>query len=580
MAGRIPDAFIDDLLARTDIVELVASRVKLRRSGSNHHGLCPFHNEKTPSFTVSADKQFYHCFGCGAHGTAIRFLMEYDRMSFPEAVEFLARQAGMEVPQQARASAPSPETASLYALMEQAAACYRQWLRQSPERQRVVDYLRSRGLSGDVAARYGIGYAPPGWDNLLKALADPEQLIRAGLAIRNEQGRVYDRFRDRVMFPIRDRRGRTVGFGGRVLDQQEPKYLNSPETPVFQKGRELYGLHECLESLRKPPEILVVEGYMDVVALAQHGIHNAVATLGTATTGAHLERLFQVCRDVVFCFDGDRAGRDAAWRALENALSVMRDDRQARFLFLPDGEDPDSLVRERGETGFRHLLADAEPLSEFLFRELSSDADLRTMDGRARLTERGAPLLARVPGGVFRDLLVDELARRAGVDREHVLAAMEGRGSPTGQQARPARADAAQAPQRRTTVRLAVALLLQRPALASLAGEPRRLSVLSLPGVPLLVRLLELLQEEPHLTTGAVLERFSGEEHEAALWKLAAWDHMVPADGVEEEFVDSIRRLEALLAEERLQDLHERLQQEGLSPQEHAEWLSLLQARR
>ncbi len=579
MAGRIPDAFIDDLLARTDIVELVAARVKLRRSGSNHHGLCPFHNEKTPSFTVSADKQFYHCFGCGAHGTAIRFLMEYDRMSFPEAVELLARQAGMEIPREARGTAPSPETASLYPLLEQAANCYRDWLRRHAGRERVVSYLRARGLSGEIAVRYGIGFAPPGWDNLLKRLADPEQLIRAGLAIRNEQGRVYDRFRDRVMFPIRDRRGRTVGFGGRVLDQQEPKYLNSPETPVFQKGRELYGMHECLEYLRKPAEIIVVEGYMDVVALAQHGVPNAVATLGTATTGAHLERIFQVCRDVVFCFDGDRAGREAAWRALENALGVLRDDRQARFLFLPDGEDPDSLIRQRGEAGFRALLAEAEPLSEFLFRELSTDADLRTMDGRARLAERGAPLLARVPTGVFRDLLVDELARRAGVDREHLLSTMEGRETPS-RQTRQTERQPLSAPQRRTTVRLAVALLLQRPALAALAGDPARLAALSLPGVPLLVQLLELLRKEPHLTTGAVLERFSGDRHETALWKLAAWDHMVPTDGVEEEFMDSVRRLETLLAAERLQYLHERLQDEGLSEDEHAEWLSLLQSRR
>ncbi|MCK8515402.1 DNA primase [Methylonatrum kenyense] len=579
MAGRIPDAFIDDLLARTDIVELVAARVKLRRSGSNHHGLCPFHNEKTPSFTVSADKQFYHCFGCGAHGTAIRFLMEYDRLSFPEAVELLSRQAGMEIPREARAAAPSPETATLYPLLERAADCYRDWLRRHAGRERAVDYLRKRGLSGEIAARYGIGLAPPGWDNLLGALGDAESLVRAGLAIRNEQGRVYDRFRDRIMFPIRDRRGRTVGFGGRVLDQQEPKYLNSPETPVFQKGRELYGLYECLEQQRKPTEIIVVEGYMDVVALAQHGVPNAVATLGTATTGTHLERIFQVCRDVVFCFDGDRAGREAAWRALENALAVMRDDRQARFLFLPDGEDPDSLIRERGEAGFRALLAEAEPLSEFLFRELSTDADLRTMDGRARLAERGAPLLARVPAGVFRDLLVDELARRAGVDREHVLATMEGRETPA-RQARPSAKQPLNLPQRRTTVRLAVALLLQRPALAALAGDPARLARLSLPGVPLLVQLLELLRDEPHLSTGAILERFSGDSHETALWKLAAWDHMVPGDGIEEEFTDSIRRLETLLAAERLQYLHERLQDEGLSEDEHAEWLSLLRSRR
>ncbi|MFO7857698.1 MAG: DNA primase, partial [Ectothiorhodospiraceae bacterium] len=415
MAGRIPDAFIDELLARADIVELIGSRLQLRKAGANYQALCPFHSEKTPSFSVSPSKQFYHCFGCGAHGTAIRFLMEYDRLSFPEAVEHLARQVGMDVPREAQPRS-DPQAAGLYPLLEKAEAAFRGWLRGHPERERAVAYLRRRGLSGTIAARYGIGFAPPGWDNLLRELGNAEELVRAGLAIQRDSGGTYDRFRDRIIFPIRDRRGRPVGFGGRVLDDGEPKYLNSPETPVFHKGRELYGLHECLQQQRYPDPILVVEGYMDVVALAQQGLPNAVATLGTATTTDQVERLFRTTRNVVFCFDGDTAGQQAAWRALENTLPALRDDRQARFLFLPEGEDPDSLVRAQGAEAFLGRVTEAEPLSGFLFRELERDAELHTPDGRARLVERAAPVIARCPAGVFRDMLVDELARRARLD--------------------------------------------------------------------------------------------------------------------------------------------------------------------
>jgi len=584
MAGLIPDTFLDALLARTDVVEVIGARLTLKKAGSNYQALCPFHTEKSPSFTVSPDKQFYHCFGCGAHGTAIRFIMEYDRLPFPEAVEVLARQAGMEIPREAQQHT-DPGTTALYELLGKASQFFAQCLRQHPQRQRAVDYLKNRGLSGEIAARFGIGFAPAGWDNLLRKLKDEKHLLQAGMAIQKDGGGVYDRFRDRIMFPIRDRRGRTIGFGGRVLDGGEPKYLNSPETPVFHKGRELYGLHECLQADRKPREILVVEGYMDVVALAQHGLNNAVATLGTATTTQQVDRLFQTVRDVVFCFDGDRAGKQAAWRALENVLPAMRDDRQARFLFLPDGEDPDSLIRTRGAEGFNTLLAEASPLSDFLFRELSSEADMRSIDGRARATERAAPLLNKVPPGVYRDLLIEELARQCGVKNSHIEAAMAGRAPP--EQARQAPrhspAGAAQAPRgktHRTTVRLVVALLLQRPALATLAGEPGRLMPLQeQPGMSLLIQLLEICQRDPNIHTSALLERFSGTEHESAVWKLAAWDHHVPASGTEEEFLDSIKKLETLLAQERLQYLQQRLEAGDMTAEERHEWLKLLRAR-
>ena len=578
MAGLIPQAFIDELLARSDIVDVIGGRLDLKKAGANYQALCPFHTEKTPSFTVSPSKQFYHCFGCGAHGTALRFLMEYDRLEFPDAVEALARQVGMEVPREAQ-SRQAQGSAELYDVLARADRLYRNWLRRHPQRQRAVDYLRQRGLSGSVASDYGIGFAPPGWDNLLRETGGDaaDDLLRAGMVVSKEQGRRYDRFRDRIMFPIRDRRGRVIGFGGRVLDDGEPKYLNSPETPVFHKGRELYGLYECLQVERRPADILVVEGYMDVVALAQHGFRNAVATLGTATTTQQVERLFQTTSDVVFCFDGDRAGRQAAWRALENALPAMRDRRQARFLFLPEGEDPDSLVRQSRQR-FESLLAEALPLSGFLFRELTADADLRSMDGRARITESAAPLLARVPPGVFRDLLVDELSRVARVDRNHIEAAMAGDKPPArAREARPA--SPRRQGQRRTTIRVAVALLLERPTLAKSALSPGMLRQLDLPGAELLAELVEILHEEPNLTAGGILERFRDNPFERALWQLASWEHLTPPGGIEAEFVDAMRNLETLLVRQRLQYLQQRLEDDQLTPAEHQEWLSLLRAR-
>ncbi|WP_290652442.1 DNA primase [Aquisalimonas sp.] len=578
MAGRIPEHFIDDLLTRTDIVEVIGSRLTIKKAGANYQALCPFHSEKTPSFTVSPSKQFYHCFGCGAHGTAIRFLMEYDRMGFPEAVETLARQLGVELPKEAQ-SRPDPEAAPLYGLLDKAAATYQHWLRQHADRHQAVAYLRHRGVSGEIAARYGIGFAPAGWDNLLREAGHPEELVRAGLAIRKDSGSIYDRFRNRIMFPIRDRRGRVVGFGGRVLDEGEPKYLNSPETPVFHKGRELYGLHESLQAQRHPGRILVVEGYMDVVALAQRGLPHAVATLGTATTTDQVERLFRTTHNVVFCFDGDNAGRQAAWRALENTLPALRGERQACFLFLPEGEDPDSLVRQQGADAFRALEAEATPLSEFLLNELGRDADVDTVDGRARLVERTAPTIRRVPHGVFRDLLIDELARHAGVDRAHVERAVVGQTQPTQAATAPALRPG-QRPQRRTAVRLAVALLLQHPELAAEGGEPERLRELNQPGADLLAQLLELLQEQPHLNPGAVLERFRDHRHGPALWKLATWDHLVPEGGAEAEFRGVMNRLNTLLVEQRLQYLHQQWQHGRMTEDEQAEWLDLLRRRR
>src|SRR5690606_28626611 len=379
----IPQRFIDDLLDKVDIVDVVGSRISLRKSGKNYSARCPFHDEKTPSFTVSPDKQFYYCFGCGAGGNAIGFVMDYDRTDFPQAVEQLARHAGLEVPRESRERDPADSRRKqLYSLLAEAEKYYRAQLRQHPDAKLATDYLKKRGLTGAIAGQFAIGFAPPGWDNLIGHLGHDDQRVRllreAGLVIQKEDspGRVYDRFRQRIMFPIRDTRGRTIGFGGRVLGNDKPKYLNSPETPVFHKGSELYGLYEAHTTLREIPNLLVVEGYMDVVALAQHGIHNAVATLGTAATAEHLAKLFRYTAEVIFCFDGDNAGRQAARRALETCLPAMTDGRSARFLFLPEGEDPDTLVRKLGAEGFTRLLADAQPLSEFLFHTLGESLNL------------------------------------------------------------------------------------------------------------------------------------------------------------------------------------------------------------
>ena len=422
MAGRIPQTFIDDLLDRADIVEVVDRRVKLKKTGKNYSARCPFHDEKTPSFSVNPDKQFYYCFGCGAGGNALGFLMDYENMDFPRAVETLADSVGLQVPREEAPSQAQRSQRELYPLMEEVAKYYQQQLRQHPQKSEAVDYLKGRGLTGIIAKQYDMGFAPPGWDNLLSALGDNEtrktQLLKTGMVVTNEAGRSYDRFRHRVIFPIRDQRGRVIAFGGRVLGDDKPKYLNSPETEIFHKGRELYGLYQARQANRQLQRIIVVEGYMDVIALAQHGISNASATLGTATSQAHLEKIYRLCPEVVFCFDGDEAGRKAATRALESALPCMQDGRQVRFLFLPEGEDPDTLVRSQGAAAFQQLVQTATPLEQFLFDSLGEGLALDSMDGRARLSKLAAPMLAKIPAGVYKQLMFQALAERTGLEAD------------------------------------------------------------------------------------------------------------------------------------------------------------------
>jgi len=426
MAGRIPQTFIDDLLDRVDIVDVVNGRVPLKKAGKNYKACCPFHDEKSPSFTVAQDKQFYYCFGCGAGGNALGFVMEFDRLDFLPAVEMLARNAGLEIPREAAQDPQiSKQKDNLYSILTESDRYFRQQLRTHAGAASAVDYLKARGLSGQVAAQYGMGYAPPGWDNLLKAVGTDEQrtalLNESGmLVIKPEEKKQYDFFRHRITFPIRDQRGRTVGFGGRVLDDSKPKYLNSPETPVFSKGRELYGLYEARQKLKEIPCLIMVEGYMDVIALAQFEINNAVATLGTALTESHLQKIFRYTSEIVFCFDGDSAGRKAAARALDTALPEMRDGVSAKFLFLPDGEDPDTMVRQLGKQEFNQQIDRAQPLSEFLFEQLSDGIDSSTADGKARLSKVCAPQINRIPQGVFRQLMLEELSSRTGISAENL----------------------------------------------------------------------------------------------------------------------------------------------------------------
>jgi DNA primase len=556
MAGRIPQNFIDDLLNRVDIVEVIDARVPLKKTGREYQACCPFHNEKTPSFTVSPGKQFYHCFGCGAHGSAVGFLMDYEHLEFPEAIEELARSVGLEVPREAGAGKHDDRKQhDHYSLLENTARFYRQQLREHAQAGNAVEYLKGRGLSGEIAARFGLGYAPPGWDSLLRHLGPAPEMqntaLELGLLVRTDDGRLYDRFRDRIMFPIRDRRGRTVGFGGRVLGDEKPKYMNSPESPVFHKGRELYGLFEARKASQKLERLLVVEGYMDVVALAQFGINNAVATLGTATTPDHLERLYRTVREVVFCFDGDAAGRRAAWRALENALPVLGDGREARFLFLPEGEDPDSLVRGIGSEAFQEKTVDCVPLSRFFYESLSQQVDIRSVDGRAHLVELARPLLQKLPDSAFRDLMLEQLSQISGLNTEKLARRVFGQGK-QGQAEQPVRRPAGSGP---NPVRTAIRLLMEQPQLSACVSPPVGFEDLDTPGVSLLNELLELLWEHPHLTTGGIIEHWRGKAESDHLVKLMALPFEVIQEGLEAEFCGAIQRLVEKRNEQRLEQL-------------------------
>ena len=568
MAGRIPSSFIDELLTRVDIVEVIDQRVPLKRAGREYSACCPFHDERTPSFTVSPAKQFYHCFGCGAHGSAIGFLMEYDRLEFVDAVEELARRAGLTVPYEGGRSGPREDSSEAYALLEAATAWFQ---RQLAADATARAYFERRGVSDELCRRFRLGFAPDGWDGLKRELGQSETrqqaLLRQGLLIDGERNSRYDRFRNRVMFPILDRRGRPIAFGGRVLGSDDgPKYMNSPETPLFHKGRELFGLWQARQAESKLNRLLVVEGYMDVIALHQYGHTQAVATLGTATTREHAEVLFRNAPDVYFCFDGDRAGRQAAWRAVEAVLPRMTDGRQAWFMFLPDGEDPDSLVRKEGQTGFDARLAGATPLSSFFFAELNRDVDLDTPDGKARLAERARPLLAQLPDGVFRDLMAEELKTRTGSTRIP---------APANTVSSPALPRRTPAP-RRSRVRHAIHLLLHRPTLAQELPEPLPFTGLRVPGIDLLAELVALCRQRPDASTAVLLERFASRPEADALRGLALVDPHGDSSLWRIEMQDLVERLRIQLEDQELSDLSSRATNQPLAAADKARMRELL----
>ena len=602
----IPQDFIDNLIARVDIVEVIEARIPLKKAGREYTACCPFHDEKTPSFFVSPVKQFYHCFGCGAHGTAISFLMDYERLSFPEAIEALARNIGLEVPRDGAPVKPPPDK-GLLELLQAAADWYRQQLDQHPQATACRSYLRERGVNRKVAATFAIGYAPPGWDNLTQALTTNEKQVRhlvdGGLQIEKNDDHRYDRFRDRLIFPIRDRRGRVVGFGGRALGDAKPKYLNSPETELFHKGRELYGLHELIESKLKPDRVVVVEGYMDVIALAQYGIGYAVATLGTSTTEEHLKRLFRVAPRLVFCFDGDRAGRDAAWRALKVALPFMEEGRQLDFLLLPEGEDPDTLVRKGGAPAFEQRIGEAQPLSEYLFGHLRQQTDLSNPEGRARLAELARPLITSIPEGVYRHMLLDRLGSLVAMEPTQLGALLQERpgdhrghrqthnqathqttrhppsGRP-GRQPPPLRRPNPRGAGTLSLEQRVVRMLLVKPTLAADIDDDsiRLLRHSSGEIVNLLVEMLEMAKDRPNINGAVYHQHWSGSDDGQRLAELAQSDPLLQEELLAEEFRAAIVGLQQQVISRRIEEL-QRLGGGHLEPAER-DLLRELYARR
>lgn len=522
MSNRIPQSFINELVARTDLVDLIGTRVTLKRAGSNHKGLCPFHDEKTPSFTVSADKGFFKCFGCGAYGNAIDFVMQYENREFLDSIEILADMQNLEIPVE-RSTEPTNESQALYEVLREADQFYRQNLRENPE---AVAYLKQRGIDGAIAGRFAIGFAPDGWNAVIEQLgadqAAIDRLITAGLAARNDSGRTYDRFRNRIMFPIRDGRGRVIGFGGRLLGPGEPKYLNSPDTPLFDKSRTLYGLFEARSKPGRPERLIVVEGYVDVIALDQHGLGPAVATMGTAATSENMRQLTRLSDKVIFCFDGDRAGREAAWRAVESILPFGGGKVAIEFVLLPDGEDPDSFVRNRSAIAFEELLAKAIPLSTFMVQHAGHALNLDSADGRGRLITTLRPLLTRLTAGHYRDLVIAELADAVSMDRGLIENLIEREATPPA----PSPSSHPDVSGQRSAMRTVMTFILHHPGAVAAAEPPADLDKFDAPGAELLRRMLEIARAEPQIRTGEFIERFRQDEEQSWVRRLAAADPM------------------------------------------------------
>jgi len=559
---RIPRAFIDEIIARSDIVSVIDRHIGLKKAGKNFTACCPFHNEKTPSFSVSSDKQFYHCFGCGASGNVISFLMEYSHLEFVEAIEMLAQQQGLSIPYEDDISDHSNQqsTKTLYEILNEITEYYQRHLSAIS-----LEYLKHRGLTQETIFKCGLGFAPAGWDNLLQRFPKEKhsQLLASGMIVEKEDGHFYDRFRQRIMFPIHDARGRVVAFGGRVLDDSKPKYLNSPETAIFHKSNILYGLHWTKTT--KPKQIILVEGYMDVVVLLQYGITNAVATLGTTASDAHFSQLFREVGEVVCCFDGDAAGYKAAWRALETGLSHLRDGHQISFMFLPDGDDPDSLVKRETATGFQERLQQAQPLSTFLFSQLTQNLNLSTLEGRAKLAESARPLLGKIPHGAYRELLSAQLRELTGV--------VQNQNPKYEKKAPDATLPAPQIESSSTNIspllRKILAFLIQNSFLISEIHERSFLKDLKINGISLLNNLVEFLIKNPQASGGMILEQWRGKKEFELVEKLLLWEHPLNEEGILLEFRDSLNKLETELTEQQIQILLRKKYYVGLNDDEN-----------
>ena len=590
MAGKIPRDFIDDLLSRTDVVDIVDSRVKLKKAGKNYQACCPFHNEKSPSFTVSQEKQFYHCFGCGAHGNAISFMMEFDRLEFVEAIEELARFHGLEVPREkgsrpAMSEEKKQQQLDDYSLMDQVARFFQQQLRQNSNSEKAINYLKQRGLSGDIVKQWEIGYAPDSWDALLNTFGKSpdkvKQLIDLKLVNQNDQGRRYDFFRDRIMFPIRDKRGRVVGFGGRVLDDGGPKYLNSPETRIFHKGSELFGFYHARQQNRQLDTVVIVEGYMDVVALSQFDINIATAALGTATTPEHIQMLVRATSHIVCCYDGDRAGREAAWRALENALPALKDGVRLSFLFLPDGEDPDTMVRQVGKEAFMTMLDSAMPLSRFFFENLLKTHNVGTPEGKRALKNAALPLIEGVLGDDQKQMLLEELAKHTGEYDRFKLQQDISKANNAGRKPGYSPNLNQVGKTRLSPLRMLIRLLLDMPSLATRCQEvqPGVFAGSQAAGMDLLLAVHQYCTQHPHATTAQLVENFRDHPHSPTMAKLLLQEHLVKDEDAERVYTDSFARLLDWHFDSRIETLISRSRVQPLSKAEKEE-LNLLMKER
>ena len=589
MAGKIPRDFIDDLLSRTDVVEVVDSRVKLKKAGKNYQACCPFHNEKSPSFTVSQDKQFYHCFGCGAHGNAISFIMEFDRLEFVEAIEDLARYHGLEVPREkgsrpAMSEEKKQQLQDDYTLMEQVTRFFQHQLRQNGNSKKAIDYLKNRGLSGDIVKQWEIGYAPDGWSALLDTFGkNPQQikqLIDLRLVNKNDQGRTYDFFRDRIMFPIRDKRGRVVGFGGRVLEDGGPKYLNSPETRIFHKGNELFGFYSARQQNRQLDTVVVVEGYMDVVALSQFDINIATAALGTATTLEHIQMLVRATSHIVCCYDGDRAGREAAWRALENALPALKDGVRLSFLFLPDGEDPDTMVRQVGKDTFLGMLNEAMPLSRFFFENLLKSHNVGTPEGKIALKKAAMPLIESTLGADQKNMLLEELAKHTGEFDRFKLQQDISKANQGSKKAYSPNLTQVNKP-KLSPLRMLIRLLLDSPRLAATCDDVQIgiFTGSAAAGMDLLRDVHAFCLANPEAKTSQLVENFRDHPHSSTIAKLLLQEHLVKDEDAERVYNDSFTRLLDAHLESRIETLLSRSRVQSLSKAEKEELTLLMKER-